>query len=154
MSHDAEHTPVACIRAWHALREMHDRVSRQIEAALAACCALSSTELRALAVIQEHGVGGIRLTSLCQHTDLSQPAVSRLVERLEERGLIERHIDDLDRRSVLLRLSGEGETLTRRASEVHATTVSDALGTLLASEDQQRLLEALQPPSNSHNSNL
>ncbi len=144
MSDTSEHSPVACVRAWHTLRAMHDQVSRELESALAACCSITSTELQAMVSIDASGVDGVRLTALCEQVNLSQPAVSRLVERLEARDLIDRQADESDRRGVLLRLTPEGRVLTQRASVVHAATVSAALGSMFASSEQERILAALQ----------
>jgi Transcriptional regulators len=44
----------------------------------------------------------LRLSELNRHVLLSQPALSRLVERLAERGLVSRHADPADGRGVRL----------------------------------------------------
>ena len=50
----------------------------------------------------------VRLTELNRHVLLSQPALSRLVDRLAERGLVERHADPADGRGVRLSLTAAG----------------------------------------------
>ncbi|MBO0807837.1 MAG: MarR family transcriptional regulator, partial [Actinobacteria bacterium] len=55
--------------------------------------------------------GPVRYGELNRHVLLSQPALSRLVDRLAARGLIQRRPDPADRRSVLLSLTGPGRAL-------------------------------------------
>ena len=50
----------------------------------------------------------IRLTELNRHVLLSQPALSRMVDRLADRGLIGREPDPADGRGIRLALTGAG----------------------------------------------
>ena len=56
----------------------------------------------------------INLTELNRHVLLSQPALSRLVDRLAERGLVERCADPADGRGVRLSLTDAGRIVQRR----------------------------------------
>lgn len=77
----------------------------------------------------------IRLGTLQQHVLLSQPALSRMVDRLIARGLVRRDTDPTDARGVLLSLTGDGSALQRRVGRRHARSVSRAMtGALSASE--------------------
>jgi DNA-binding MarR family transcriptional regulator len=69
----------------------------------------------------------IRLSELNRHVLLSQPALSRLVDRLADRALIERRPDPADGRCVLLSLSGAGRAVQRRIGRRHARGVARAL---------------------------
>ncbi len=69
----------------------------------------------------------LRLTDLHRHVLLSQPALSRLVDRLAERGLIERCADPADGRGVRLSLTGAGRALQRRIGRRHARSVARAM---------------------------
>src|SRR5204863_149590 len=57
----------------------------------------------------------------------SQPALSRLVERLAERGLVERHADPADGRGVRLSLTAAGRTTQRAIGRRHARSVTQAM---------------------------
>src|ERR1700753_2353237 len=50
----------------------------------------------------------IRLSELTRHVLLSQPALSRMVDRLAERGLVSRSTDPRDGRGVRLALTADG----------------------------------------------
>jgi DNA-binding MarR family transcriptional regulator len=69
----------------------------------------------------------IRLGELNRHVLLSQPALSRLVDRLVERGLVERHADPADGRGVRLSLTGTGRARQREIGRRHARGVAQAM---------------------------
>lgn len=82
-----------------------------------------------------------RLSELQAGVLLSQPALSRLVDRLEERGLLVRAIDPADRRALNIQLSEAGTAVQRSVGVAHARNVARALASLSA--DEQRQLESL-----------
>lgn len=69
----------------------------------------------------------IRLSELNQHVLLSQPALSRLVDRLVERGLVSRTADPRDRRGVRLALTGNGRTVQRQIGRRHGRSVAQLM---------------------------
>ena len=81
----------------------------------------------------------VRLSELNRHVLLSQPALSRMVDRLTERGLVERHADPVDGRGVRLSLTGTGRALQRRIGRLHARGVARALTAGLTSSELRQL---------------
>ncbi|HEX9039748.1 MAG TPA: MarR family transcriptional regulator [Trebonia sp.] len=80
----------------------------------------------------------IRLTELNRHVLLSQPALSRMVDRLTERGLIDRATDPADGRGVRLSLTQQGRAVQRRVGRRHARSVAQSmLGGLTPAELRQ-----------------
>ena len=69
----------------------------------------------------------LRLSELNRHVLLSQPALSRMVDRLAERGLVERQSDPADGRGLRLSLTGAGRALQRRVGRSHARSVAAAM---------------------------
>ncbi len=67
------------------------------------------------------------IRDLNRHVLLSQPALSRLVDRLAERGLIQRRPDPADGRSVLLSLTEAGRSVQHRIGGQHARGVAQAM---------------------------
>src|SRR5580692_3550023 len=61
----------------------------------------------------------IRLTELNRHVLLSQPALSRMVERLADRGLVSRTTDPSDGRGVRLALTADGKAVQHRIGRRH-----------------------------------
>jgi DNA-binding MarR family transcriptional regulator len=83
--------------------------------------------------------GSLRLSELNRHVLLSQPALSRLVDRLAERGLIERCADPADGRGVRLSLTGAGRAVQRDIGRRHARDVARAMTARLDPAELARL---------------
>ena len=81
----------------------------------------------------------LRLGDLGRYVTLSQPAISRLVTRLEERGLVCRLDGAADRRSVLVEATSAGIALYQRAAPVHAAAVGRHLTGHLTDAEQETL---------------
>jgi DNA-binding MarR family transcriptional regulator len=94
----------------------------------------------------------IRLTELNRHVLLSQPALSRMVDRLADRGLVSRTTDPTDGRGVRLALTGEGRTVQRGIGRRHGRSVAQAMLAELTPAELRQLEElcaklAIQPPA-------
>lgn len=79
-----------------------------------------------------------RIGELQQDVLLSQPALSRLVDRLSARGLLERTADAGDGRAVRVQLTAAGRQLQRTVGLAHAREVAHAVGSAL---DEAELAE-------------
>lgn len=84
----------------------------------------------------------LRLGDLQNHVLLSQPALSRMVDRLVSRGFVRRETDPDDARGVLLSLTDDGRVTQRRVGRKHARSVASAMTAALTA-DQLQQLEAL-----------
>lgn len=122
--------------AWEALFRAQATVAQEITAA---------TEWADL-LPREYGVlyalssapDGLRITELGEDVLLSQPGMSRLVARLEERGLVQRQEDPDDARAQRVRLTQEGVNVQRQVGLRHGRRVAQAMTSKL---DRQQLLE-------------
>jgi DNA-binding MarR family transcriptional regulator len=83
----------------------------------------------------------LRQSELTKQVLLSQPALSRLVERLEQRGFVTRSTDSRDKRGVLVSLTDAGAAVQQRTGARHARSVEERMRTL--TPDQQRQLRDL-----------
>jgi DNA-binding MarR family transcriptional regulator len=70
---------------------------------------------------------GLRIGDLINDVLLTQAGVSRLVVRLEKRGLVERLADPDDGRACRIVLTPEGRDVQRRAGRAHARHVTTAM---------------------------
>jgi DNA-binding MarR family transcriptional regulator len=143
MSRSNSHTADQCARVWFALQQAHARVAATLTKALEEECGLSINEFEVLLQLDHAEPGTLRVTDLCPTTQLSQPALSRLVTRLEEQGLVERSESTTDRRAVTVRLTPKGRDLLQRAIPIHAACVHETLSGWLTDEEQQILVKAL-----------
>lgn len=84
---------------------------------------------------------GLRITELGEDVLLTQPGMSRLVARLEERGLVQRVDDPDDARACRIRLTAAGVATQRRIGRVHARHVAEAMTRNLDGPGLEHLLE-------------
>ncbi|KFF58241.1 transcriptional regulator [Cryobacterium sp. MLB-32] len=84
----------------------------------------------------------IRLRELNEHVLLTQPSVSRLVDRLVSRGYVCKLADPADGRGAIVELTPAGLALFRRVAVQHMDTITDRVGDSL-STDELRQLSAL-----------
>lgn len=83
--------------------------------------------------------GPVRLTDLHRRVLLSQPALSRMVDRLVERGLVERCADAVDKRVVRLAFTEAGRACQREVGRAHARDVTAAMTARVSDADLQQL---------------
>lgn len=84
--------------------------------------------------------GWLRLNELNDHILLSQSSLSRLVERLEKRGLIERMPAPDDGRGILLKLTEAGSELQKQIGRLHVRDIAAVLTPALTAAEQLELL--------------
>ncbi|MCC9068673.1 MarR family winged helix-turn-helix transcriptional regulator [Arthrobacter cryoconiti] len=85
--------------------------------------------------------GWLRLNELNDNVLLTQPSISRLVDRLEERGLIQRKTPEGDRRGVLIGLTEAGAQLQKEVGRAHVQNIMNIMEEGLSDVEMQTLLE-------------
>jgi DNA-binding MarR family transcriptional regulator len=111
--------------AWEALLSAHAALMKQF-AAEDIWDEVSMREYDVLYTLSK-GPGPVRMSDLNRHVLLSQPALSRLVDRLAERGLVERCSDPADGRGVRLSLTAVGLAVQRKVGRRHGRGVARAM---------------------------
>lgn len=120
----------ALAHSWSALSLLHGRIEGKVERALQAGHRLSAREYSLLDVLsrQHDGEGGhLQMWQVADSVVLSQSATTRLVTRLEERGLLSRYLCPTDRRGIYTDVTGEGAQLLANARPTHNTALREAL---------------------------
>ncbi|WP_284984631.1 MarR family winged helix-turn-helix transcriptional regulator [Arthrobacter sp. efr-133-TYG-118] len=84
--------------------------------------------------------GKLRLNEINDHVLLSQSSLSRLVDRLEKRGLVERSIAPDDGRGILLGLTAAGQELQKEIGREHIRDIAELVAPALTAEEQRELL--------------
>jgi DNA-binding MarR family transcriptional regulator len=133
----------ACTLAWQTLRLAHDRVAQRLGAELSRECALAINEFDVLLYLRWHAQEEVRISALLDAVPLSQPALSRLVARLEVRGLLARSEAESDGRAVVVRLTEAGTALIERAIVIHARAVHETLIDKFSGMERAALLRTL-----------
>jgi DNA-binding MarR family transcriptional regulator len=83
---------------------------------------------------------GVRPVELHRRVLLSQPALSRMVDRLVERGLVRRCPDPADGRGVRLSLTTAGRAAQREVGHRHARSVARSVGAALTADELSHLV--------------
>ena len=73
----------------------------------------------------------LRLRDLNKHVLLTQPSVSRLVDRLVSRGFLDKITDPSDGRGAIVTLTDAGYDAYRRVAVEHAESIRQRVGTKL-----------------------
>jgi len=143
MSDADQHTISKCALAWQTLRMAHDRVAHRLGAELSGACGLAINEFDVLLYLRSHVHEAVRIGALLEAVPLSQPALSRLVARLEARGLLARSEAEDDARAVVVGLTGAGVALIDRALVIHARVVHETLLDKFSETERTALLQTL-----------
>ena len=131
--------------AWSALVAVYQAVLHDVVGALEGEAQIDSGMFSALAHI-ERSDGRLPLAVLQQlmYPRYSQPGLSRLVQRMEADGLVERRIDDTDKRATTVRLTRTGRTRFQRADAVYRAAVDEHFLAHLNASERDRLASELQ----------
>jgi DNA-binding MarR family transcriptional regulator len=89
---------------------------------------LSYTSATALSTLER--TGPRRLTALAESEGVTQPAMTQVVGRLQELGLVARAADPDDGRVVLVTITDEGRAELARRREARAAVLRDRLAAL------------------------
>lgn len=82
-----------------------------------------------------------RIRDLTRHLLLTQPSVSRLVDRLAARGVVDKLPDPRDARGIVVAMTDDGYELYRRTAVSHAATIKRRVGGALEADELVALTE-------------
>lgn len=128
------------IEAWESLFRAQVAVLRQLTAEFPNT-EISFTEYDVLLNLSRAPGQRLRIRDLIPHLLLSQPSVSRLIDRLAARGLVEKLPDATDARGTLVALTPEGWALFKRVAVVHAESIARRVGGSLTPDELAQLSE-------------
>jgi DNA-binding MarR family transcriptional regulator len=111
--------------AWLGLLETHKRLTRALEAELEAAHGLSLSALELLGRLAAAEGRRLRLSTLAAECGLSLSRVSRIVDNLEDRGLVRRRPCPGDARAINAHLTKAGLELVREAQGTHFASVEE-----------------------------
>ena len=123
--------------AWEALLSAHARLMKRF-AAEDIWQDLSMREYDVLYTLSKCPEP-VRMGELHRHVLLSQPALSRMVDRLVERGLVQRCPDPADGRGVRLSLTDAGRDTQHQIGRGHARSVARAVTAELGPDELRQL---------------
>ncbi|MEU2619596.1 MarR family winged helix-turn-helix transcriptional regulator [Streptomyces sp. NPDC007157] len=134
------------VKRWTSMNRVHRRIEARIERDLRRLVGLGSREFSALSALRPGtwaGEGSLYLGDLATVVGLSQSATSRLVARLQDRGLITIRTSSDDRRSIEIELTAVAHDTLRIGTPVLHQAVTGAVGQMGAEDTDAELLRYL-----------
>ncbi len=130
------------VPSWSALAAVYQAVLHDVVAALDEEAGADSGVFSSLAYLERaHPPHRLPMAELQRalHPRYSQPGFSRLVQRMETEGLVERRPDPADRRATIVVTTAKGRRHFRAANAVYADTLRDSFGRHLSADEHTRL---------------
>jgi len=86
---------------------------------------------------------GLRLRDLNENILMAQSSLSRMVDRLEARGLVSRSVASDDARGTVVTLTDAGRELQRETGRLHVRTMEQYVGSALDEDELETLTRLL-----------
>ena len=126
-------------QAWHRLLQVSSGVLRELDHALDHRERITVTEFDVLITLANAPAHQLRMTDLARATMLSSGGMTRLVGRLEERGLVRRDSDPDDARAFRATLTPAGQRKLARARITHDAVLTRMITPRLTATDLRAL---------------
>jgi DNA-binding MarR family transcriptional regulator len=130
------------VAAWRSFLRTHSQLARRLESQLQAHGKIALGSYDVLVQLAEAPGNRLRMSELAEAVLLSRSGLTRLVDRLQRDGLVQREPDPDDARGMYTVLTAKGRDTLRDASYVHLAGVS-ALVLNRLSDTELRQLQAL-----------
>ena len=106
---------------------------------------ITPEQYQVLRILNDAGSAGVPLSLIAARSPAGDPDITRLVDRLEERGLAKRVRDSVDRRVITARITSDGRSLHGKLERAVVTLHDRQLATLghQGLVDLKRLLQKL-----------
>jgi DNA-binding MarR family transcriptional regulator len=138
------------VRAWQALLHAHHDVVHALDRELREGHGITFAEYDVLLRLGRAPERLLRMSDLAERVMLSPSGVTRLVDRLTARGLVERKVDPGDARVALASLTIEGSRSLRRAARTHLRGIREHFTSRLTEAQLRRVAEGLEEVAGPH----
>jgi MarR family 2-MHQ and catechol resistance regulon transcriptional repressor len=129
--------------AFATLLGAHAALTRELSATLVASHGLTINDYGCLLLLSRADENGMRRIDLANDLRLSPSGITRLLDRLEEQGLVEKGECKSDARVSYAVLTDAGLTKLREAAPGHVGDIDRRLSAVLSEEEIQTLNELL-----------
>lgn len=130
------------LRAWRGMLRVHASLTKQLDAQLEAAHGLPLSSYEVLMYLADAPEQRMRMSDLAQSVILSRSGLTRLVDRLERDGLLERQSCPSDARGSFATLTDAGRERLARARPAHLTGIRELFISRLTPEQLDALAEA------------
>ena len=131
------------LAAWRALLNTHARITEAIERALVAAGLPQLAWYDVLWALQSSPGKTLRMGELAEAVTISRSGLTRLVDRIEAEGLLERRAAPTDRRAVEVAITPDGTKLLRRMWPVYERVLRETIEASLTRQDATAVAKAL-----------
>lgn len=114
-------------QGWRTLAALHGLIEAELERSLQGQAQLSVVEYTVLDALSRQDGWHMRMQQLARAVVLSQSATTRLVTRLEKRGLLRRYLCEDDRRGIYSEVTPDGRDLLAQAGPTHDAVLKEVL---------------------------
>jgi len=128
---------------WRTLAAVHGLIEASLEKALQSGHGISVVEYTVMDALDRQDGWHMRMRQLARAAALSNSATTRLVTRLEDRGLLTRVLCAEDRRGIYTELTPGGMALLAEARPMHDAVLRQTLDEAIATPELAPLVEAL-----------
>lgn len=126
------------VHAWESLFRAQVQVMRELQEEFPTH-AISLNEYDVLFNLTRQPERSARLRDINRLVLLSQPSVSRMVDRLVAKGYVEKCSDAHDRRGTVVRITDAGYDVYRTVAVQHMASITDVMTRTLSPEELQQL---------------
>ncbi len=130
----------------------HATLTRELSAALVASHGLTINDYGCLLLLSRSGEDGMRRIDLANELQLSPSGITRLLDRLEDQGLVGKGECKEDARVSYAILTDAGEAKIKEAWPQHVEAVERRVGAVLSQEEIKTLAQLLGRLSDSEES--
>lgn len=131
------------LTAWRLFIKTHAKIIECIERDLAAQKKVPLTTYDVLIALFEAPDRKLRFSELNRKVVLSKSGLTRMIDRLEREGLIQREKSEEDRRGAYAVLTDEGERQLRKAWPIYARGIKQYFADSLSDEEVEFLIRSL-----------
>ena len=132
------------LRAWRAMLRAQRRVSRALDVELSQRGGLPLRAYEVLSRLARAPGCAMRMSDLASSVLLSASGITRLVDQLADRGLIERRADPADARATVAVLTREGKSILRKTGGIYSEGVKKHFAAHLAEPELLAIAESLE----------
>lgn len=131
------------LNAWRGVLNAHARLTTQVEAALAEAGLPQLAWYDVLWALQRAPDKALRMGELADAVTISRSGLTRLVDRIEADGLLERRPSAGDRRAIEVHITADGSKLLRKMWPVYEDVLRSEFEAKLSRSEAQALSKAL-----------
>ena len=131
-------------RAWRAFLYAYSTLVPTLDRELVGALGVSLNQFEILNRLRRAGERGLRMSDLASRVVLSPSGVTRAVDQLQRRGLVERSVVEGDKRGYLATLTPEGRALLRAATSAHVRGLREHFLSHMTRTELEGLVTALE----------